>query len=176
MSSYTTMIETKASADQVLAVLTDPRAIRSWSPVPFELEGAEEELHAGARTRVRGSLAGLKIGFDVRVHAADRNGLELSADGPVAFDVRYGLRQAPTGSEVSATVALRRSRGITARVIAKATEALLAAGALDSAASRIARAAEAAAVQCRTRNRRSTTLPDSRTAAGSSSTPGMPGP
>jgi hypothetical protein len=145
VNSYTTTIETSASTDQVLAVLTDPRAIRSWSPVPFELEGAEEALRAGSATRVSGSLAGLRVGFDVRVHAADIDGIELSADGPVAFDVRYGLRPADGGSEVSATVSLKRSRGLTSRLIGKATEALLAAGALDSAAGRIARAAETTA-------------------------------
>lgn len=144
MNSYTTTIETSASTDQVLAVLTDPRAIRDWSPVPFSLEGAEDELKPGSETRVSGNLVGLRVGFDVRVHEADSTGLRLSADGPVAMDVRYGLRPARSGSEVSATVSLRRSRGITARVIGKATEALLAAGALDSAASRIARAAETA--------------------------------
>lgn len=146
MSSYTAKIETSATTDQVLAVLTDPRAIRSWSPIPFTVEGAEDALAAGTETRVSGSLAGLRVGFDVRVRAADANGLELSADGPVALDVRYGLRRAPRGSEVSATVSLKRSHGLTARLIGKATEAMLAAGALDSAAGRIARAAEAAAV------------------------------
>ena len=142
MSSYTTTIETCASTDQILAVLTDPQAIRSWSPVPFELEGAAEALTAGSETRVSGSLAGLRVGFDVRVHTAGADGLELTADGPVAFDVRYGLRPAPKGSEVWATVSLKRSRGVTSLLIGKATEALLAAGALDSAAGRIARAAE----------------------------------
>jgi hypothetical protein len=145
MSHYETMIETSASTEQVLAVLTDPEAIRSWSPVPFEIdEEAGSALRTGTRTRVSGSLAGLKVGFDVHVHAADADGLRLSADGPVAFDVTYGLRPVETGSEVSASVSLGRSRGITARLIGKATEALLAAGALESAANRIARAAEAA--------------------------------
>lgn len=145
MSSYQTRIETTASAEQVMAVLTDPSAIRSWSPVPFELEGHDgAALHTGTETRVSGSLAGLKVGFDVRVHSADADGLRLSADGPVALDVIYGLRRVDSGSEVSASVSLGRSRGITARLIGKATEALLAAGALESAANRIARAAEAA--------------------------------
>jgi hypothetical protein len=143
VSSYTATIETTASADQVLAVLTDPRAIRSWSPVPFDVDDSVEQLYAGARTRVSGSVGGLRVGFDVEVHAADEEGLRLSADGPVAMDVRYGLRPADHGSEVSATVSLRNSGGFKAKLIGKATEAMLAAGALDSAASRIARAAEA---------------------------------
>jgi len=79
-----------------------------------------------------------------RAHAAGSDGLRLSADGPVALDVIYGLRPMGAGSEVSASVSLGRPRGLTSRLIGKATEALLAAGALESAASRIARAAEAA--------------------------------
>ena len=143
MSSYTTTIETTASSEQVLAVLTDPDAIRNWSPVSFELDGlADRALAAGSETRVSGSLAGLRVGFDVRVHTADSDGLRLSADGPVALDVSYGLRPARSGSEIEATISLARARGLTARVIGKATEALLAAGALESATSRIARAAE----------------------------------
>jgi len=145
MNSYETTIETTASAAQVLAVLTDPSAIRSWSPVPFELEGeVGARLETGRRTRVSGSLAGLRVGFDVEVHSADADGLRLHADGPVAIDVDYGLRELAGGSEVRARVSLGRSRGLSARLIGKATEALLSAGALDGAAARIARAAEAA--------------------------------
>jgi hypothetical protein len=147
MSSYETTIETTASTEQVLAVLTDPSAIRDWSPVPFELEDGDGRLEAGRQARVSGNLAGLRVGFDVDVLAADADGLRLTADGPVSLDVAYGLRPlAPgAGSEVTASVSLGRARGLTARVIGKATEALLAAGALDGAAARIANAAEAAA-------------------------------
>ena len=47
--------------------------------------------------------------------------------------------------EVHASVSLRRGGGITGRLVAKATAALLSAGVLDGAAGRIARAAEIAA-------------------------------
>ena len=145
MNSYETRIETTASTEQVLAVLTDPSAIRAWSPVPFEVEDEDVRLEAGRETRVSGNLGGLRVGFDVHVLAADGDGLRLTAEGPVSLDVAYGLRPlAPGGSEVSATVSLGKSRGITARLIGKATEALLAAGALDGAAARIASAAEGA--------------------------------
>ena len=145
MAQFTTRTTADASPEQVLEVLTDPAAIATWSPVPFEVEDLDGlRLEAGSRARVSGSLAGVKAGFDVEVHAADTAGLKLSAEGPVGLDVRYGLRPAPAGSEVSATVSVKRSGGITARLIGKATEALLAAGALESAASRIARAAETA--------------------------------
>jgi hypothetical protein len=57
-------------------------------------------------------------------------------------DVAYGLRPSAAGSELSASVHLGRPRGLTSRLIGKATEALLSAGALERAASRIAMSAE----------------------------------
>ena len=144
--SYTATVKTTAPPERVLAMLTQPDSIRTWSPVPFELDGEGERLSAGTATRVSGSLAGLRVGFDVRIHAADGNGLRLSADGPVALDVDYGLRAADGGSELRAHVSMGRTRGIGGRVVGKATEALLAGGALERAANRIARAAEASDV------------------------------
>ena len=143
MSSYTATIETSAPPEQVLAVLTDPDAIRDWSPVPFELEDpGARALEAGTETRVSGSLGGVRVGFDVQVHAADSEGLRLSAEGPVALDVDYGLRPLESGSEVTAQVTVCKPGGLKARLIGKATEALLAGGALEGATGRIARAAE----------------------------------
>ena len=91
-----------------------------------------------------GRLAGQRVGFDVEVHQADEAGLALSADGPVALDVAYELRaDAGGGSEVSASVAVLPRRGLRARLLAEATAAVLASGALQAALGRIV--AEAAA-------------------------------
>jgi hypothetical protein len=60
--------------------------------------------------------------------------------------VRYDLAPTPGGSEVTAWVSVRPRRGITGRLLAEATNALLAAGALQSAIARIAREAGAPAV------------------------------
>lgn len=144
MAHWTAHTTSHAAPEQVLEVLTDPDAIASWSPVPFELD----ELHGarlatGETARVNGNLAGLRVGFDVEVHSAGAGGLELTAQGPVALDVSYTLAPTPTGSDVKASVAVRAGRGLTGRLVAKATGALLAAGALEGAAGRIARAAEA---------------------------------
>ena len=79
----------------------------------------------------------------MEVHAADEDGVELTAHGPVGIDVRYELAPAAGGSEVTASIALRRGGGITGRLISQATAALLSAGALDGAAQSIAQAAEA---------------------------------
>ncbi|UJA20558.1 hypothetical protein HJD18_10300 [Thermoleophilia bacterium SCSIO 60948] len=146
MGSWSASTKTDATPDQVIRVLTDPEAIGAWSPVPFdvsELDGPV--LRSGSEVRVSGSLAGMRVGFDVEVHEASSHGLRLTATGPIAIDVSYELSGDPEAIEVDATVAVR-AKGITGRVLGKATEALLAAGALEGATGRIARAAAAAPV------------------------------
>jgi hypothetical protein len=144
MREWTATARAKATPTQVLQVLTHPEEIRRWSPVDFDLDDMDvARLSAGASGRVTGKVAGVRVGFDVSVHAADEAILELSAEGPVAFDVRYELSAYECGSELSASVSLRNASGLTGRLVAKATEALLSAGALEGAAGRIARVAEA---------------------------------
>jgi hypothetical protein len=146
MAHWTANTTANATPEQLLAVLTDPDKIRCWSPVEFDLEDLEGvRLEAGTRARVTGRLAGVRMGFDIEVHAAGDGGLELTADGPIGLDVVYELLPAAGGSELSASVSLRRGGGLTGRVVANATAALLSAGALQAAAGRIARAAEASA-------------------------------
>lgn len=140
---WTATARAKATPGQVLEVLTHPEEIRRWSPVDFELDELEgRRLAAGSRGRVTGRVAGVPVGFDVQVHAADEARLELSAEGPVAFDVRYELMHDDCGAELNASVSVRRGGGLTGRLVEKATAALLSAGALDGAAGRIARVAE----------------------------------
>jgi hypothetical protein len=143
MANWTATTTTNAPPEQILDVLTHPEAIRRWSPVDFDVDELDAvRLSPGTRARVTGKVAGVRVGFDVEVHAADEQLLELTADGPVGLDVRYELVPAKTGSELSASVSLRRGGGITGRLVANATAALLSAGVLDGAAGRIARAAE----------------------------------
>jgi hypothetical protein len=143
MAEWTTSTQANARPEQVLEMLTDPDAIRRWSPVDFDVEDlAGTRLSAGSTARVSGKLAGVRVGFDVEVHAADEAGVELTARGPIGFDVRYDLAPAGGGSDVTASISLRGGGGITGRVLSKATAVLLSAGALEGAARGIARAAE----------------------------------
>jgi hypothetical protein len=145
MANWTATTTTKATPDQVLEVLTHPDEIRRWSPIEFDVDELDDRrLAAGTRARVTGKVAGVRVGFDVEVHKADEEILELSADGPIGIDVRYELQPAKAGSEVHASVSLRRGGGLTGRLVANATAALLSTGVLDGAAGRIARAAEKA--------------------------------
>jgi hypothetical protein len=145
MRTYTATTTATAGPEAVLAVLTDPEAVARWAPVAFYVDTlTHPRLAQGSRARISGRLAGQEIGFDVEVHQADVAGLALSADGPVALDVAYQLRAFDAGSEVSASVAVLPRRGLRARLLAEATAAVLAGGALQLALGRIA--AEAAAV------------------------------
>jgi Polyketide cyclase / dehydrase and lipid transport len=145
MRTYTATTTATAHPEAILEVLTDPDAVLRWAPVAFDVERlAGRRLAQGSTARVSGRLAGREVGFDVEVHQADAAGLSLSAHGPVALDVAYEVRASDRGSEVSASVAVVPKRGLRARLIAEATAAVLAGGALELALGRIAR--EAAAV------------------------------
>lgn len=147
MARFTAKTTVKAPPRHVLDLLTDPEAIHDWSPIPFELEELDGlRLEAGSVARVSGSLAGRRVGFDVEVHAADDDCLQLTAAGPIALDVLYELEPVEGGSEVKASVDVRGGSGLTGRLLAAATSALLKGGALELAAGRIARAAEAGPV------------------------------
>src|SRR3954449_2688466 len=144
MRTYTATTTSTARPEAVLHVLTDPDAVARWAPVDFYVDAlTHPRLSQGSRARVSGRLAGQEIGFDVEFHQADVAGLSLSADGPVALDVAYRLRAAEAGSEVSASIAVLPRRGLRARLLAEATAAVLAGGALQHAFGRIV--AEAAA-------------------------------
>jgi Polyketide cyclase / dehydrase and lipid transport len=143
MANWNATTTANATPEQLLEVLTHPEEIRRWSPVDFDLDDLDGvRLTAGTRTRVTGRLAGVKVGFDVEVRIAGEDRLELTADGPIGLDVRYDLVPAEDGAELNASVSLRRGGGITGRLVANATAALLSGGVLDATAGRIARAAE----------------------------------
>jgi Polyketide cyclase / dehydrase and lipid transport len=143
MSQWTATARANATPGQVLEVLTHPDEIRRWSPVDFDSDDLEgRRLAAGTRGRVVGRLAGVSVGFDVEVHTVDDARLELSAEGPVGLDVRYDLKVDDSGAQLDASVSMRPSDGLTGRLVANATAALLSAGALEGAAGRIARVAE----------------------------------
>ena len=140
MRTWTATTTVDAPLETVLDVLTDPGACARWAPVDFAVDDlAGGRLVAGSRPRVRGRLAGVEVGFDVEVLEADEGRLALHAAGPVAFDVAYDLEAAGGGSEVRASVGVRPGRGFRGRILAEATSALLSAGALQQALSRIGR-------------------------------------
>jgi hypothetical protein len=144
MRTWTAKTTTAARPEDVLDVLCDPEAAARWAPLPFEVEELDgRRLQAGSRARVSGKLAGRRVGFDLEVHEASGRGLTLAAEGPVGFDVDYRLAAVDGGSEVQASVSVRPSRGIVGRLLAEATSALLSAGALEAALSRVAREAVA---------------------------------
>jgi hypothetical protein len=128
-----------ASPTDVLDLLTEPEAIARWAPVPFELVALDgPRLESGGHARVAGRLAGRAVEFEVDVLAASSERLELVAQGPISLGVRYVMRPHDDGSEIDAAVSVE-GNGLFGRVLAKATEALLGAGALRLSLERLAR-------------------------------------
>jgi hypothetical protein len=146
MRTWTATTTVEAPPEAVLDVLCDPDACARWAPVDFDVDDLDgRRLVAGSRPRVRGRLAGVEVGFDIEVLEAGAHRLALHAAGPVALDVAYDLHAAGGGSEVCASVGVRPGRGLRGRILAEATSALLSAGALQQALSRIGREVATAA-------------------------------
>jgi hypothetical protein len=126
--------------DEVLTLLTEPDSIARWSPIEFDVvDYCGERLRPGDRVRVAGRLAGRSLAFDVDVAQADSGHLALTATGPIRLDVDYhAIATAGRGSDVRAKVTVS-GKGLLGRVLAQATDALLASGALAMAVGRIAR-------------------------------------
>ena len=138
MARWTAHTRVAGAPDEVLDLLTEPDAIARWSPIDFEVVDWEgDRLCAGDRVRVEGRLAGRALAFDVDVARADDEALRLTADGPIRLDVAYRIRGTAAGSELHAIVDVS-GRGLRGRVLAQATDALLASGALRVAVDRLA--------------------------------------
>jgi Polyketide cyclase / dehydrase and lipid transport len=143
MRTWTAQTTVKGRPEDVLAILTDPAACGRWAPIDFEVEDLDgPRLRTGSRARVVGRLAGQRVGFDVDVHAVHDSRFELTACGPIGLDVAYDVEPSGDGARVVASIGVHEGRGLTGRLLARATDALLAGGALDHAVSRIAREVE----------------------------------
>ncbi len=129
---------------RVLELLTDPDAARTWSPIDFTLEDLDgDRLQTGDIAHVAGNLAGRRMSFDIEVFKASDGRLVLRASGPVKIDVDYGVQERDDGSgEITAWIKVSSSGGLIGRLAASATDAVLAAGALEATVKRIATAAE----------------------------------
>jgi hypothetical protein len=138
MARWTAETTITALPADVLMLLTEPDAISRWAPIPFDIvDWHGERLTAGEHVLVKGHLAGRTLEFEVDVTEADGNHLVLTATGPITIDVEYYAHALPGGSELRAAINVS-GRGLLGRLLAQATDALLAAGALRTAVNRIA--------------------------------------
>lgn len=145
MRRWETQTTMPGSPSAVLELLTEPEEIARWAPVAFEILSLEgRRLRTGSRARVAGRLAGRSVEFLVTVLEASGERLTLAADGPISIDVRYVLRPVAEGSDVHASVSVD-GRGLFGRLLASATEALLAGGALRSSLEALGRQLRASA-------------------------------
>jgi hypothetical protein len=142
MKTWTTEMWLEGMPEEILDVLTDPAALARWAPMDFQvLELDGERLQAGSHARVSGGLAGRRLEFDVDVREAHPRRVSVVASGPVSIDAEYLLRPARGGSSVRASVSVS-GRGLIGGALARATEALLAAGVLRASVARIGRELE----------------------------------
>jgi hypothetical protein len=143
MGTWKTCTTIDGEPETVLGVLTDPDACRRWSPVRFDIDGdGNGRLQTGTRARVAGRIAGRDVGFDVRILHADERRLALRASGPIDIEAQYDARPVADRTRLCAQVSVRSRGGLTGRLLSGATDALLAAGALEMALARIASEAE----------------------------------
>jgi hypothetical protein len=154
MSTWTAHTIVNAEPSAVLDVLTDPNAIERWSPIPFELDELDgPRLDAGATARVSGRLSRFGASFDVEIESAHEERFALLAHGPVDLDVEYELfADDEACTDVWVSLGVRSGGGLTGRLLAQATEALLRAGALERALGRIATHIEETQIDGRTRH------------------------
>lgn len=144
MSTWTTEMWLAGMPEEILQLLTEPDAIARWAPIPFEvLELDTQRLQPGTRGRVAGYLAGRALEFNVEILAADDGVLSLVARGPVSIVASYRLRPAGAGSSVQASVSVS-GHGVVGRVLARAVDGMLAAGALRTSVARMGQALEPA--------------------------------
>jgi hypothetical protein len=142
VATWTAQTTVAGDPDEVLAALTEPDVIARWAPIEFELvDRRYQPLRAGDSVRVRGYLAGRRLEFRVEVAVAGNGRLLLSASGPIDLEVEYLARPLQCGSAVRASVGVS-GRGLIGRMLAQATDTVLAAGALNAAVARIARELE----------------------------------
>jgi carbon monoxide dehydrogenase subunit G len=147
MATWKTRTCIETCPKRVLELLTDPDACERWSPVAFDIDDLDGvRLTAGTRARLAGRIAGKRIAFDVRIEEADERRLALTASGPFDIAARYEAVPRGARTELRAAVSVEGGGGLAGRLMSRAADALLAAGALDSTMSRIAREAESPAL------------------------------
>ncbi|MBV9154110.1 MAG: SRPBCC family protein [Alphaproteobacteria bacterium] len=144
MGNWTSRTTFTGDPERVLELLTDPDEAQTWSPIDFSLEDAEgRRLRTGDVTHIAGQLAGRRMSFDIEVFKASDGQLRLRARGPVEIEVEYGVVARDDGSgELTAWIAVSSAGGLIGRLVASATDAVLAAGALDATVRKIAKAVE----------------------------------
>lgn len=143
MSTRTAQHTISADPKTILQILTDPVACGRWTPIEFDTDlPVRARLTAGTRTRVEGRIAGQRARFELVIHRADEHELSLSATGPIEINASYQLQRCPDGTYVQAHVEVRGHGGLSGRILAHATDAVLAGGAISFALRRVAKEAE----------------------------------
>jgi hypothetical protein len=142
LPTWRSQIDVCVEPDELLETLTSVEACEAWSPVGFDIDGANSgRLRSGTKVDVSGAIVGRRVRFSVEIIRADRERLILRANGPVAVLADYAVAPAGGGSRMEAAISVDRGAG-GSRLAARAISVMLGAGALQHALARIAREAE----------------------------------
>lgn len=140
MTTWTSSTTFADDVHGIMDVLTTVDLIERWSPVPFRVvEKQAERLRSGDQLVIEGSLVGRSLRFTVNVNEVSEARLMLRASGPFEIGVAYEID--PANHRIAGRIETSGS-GLIVRVMLAATNAFLAAGALDHALTRIVAEAE----------------------------------
>jgi len=138
MRTFTAHTTAASAPHEVLDRLTDPVAIARGAPVPFEvLELDAQRLNPGANVRVRGQLPGQGPSSPGMCWRSQTSDSGSSRKVPSRLKSPTTCAPAIRGRRINASISVL-GHGLLGRLLAKATEALLAAGALRSSLNRLA--------------------------------------
>ena len=131
-----------ATPQRILEVLSDPRAVKRWFPLPCEFDDDVDQLRAGETYKTHGRLAGRSLHADLRVLEGDERHIAVRLSGPVVLDLSAELVPDDTGTVARIVASVHSGGGLSGKLLTPAASALLRAGALEHTAAAIRTEAE----------------------------------
>lgn len=140
--AFTASEHIAAPPARVLAVLSDPEAVRRWFPLPCAFEEDVDRLRAGEVYKTSGRLAGRSLRAELSVLEADESHIAVRLSGPVIFDLTALLTPAGAGTDAEIRAWVHSGGGLSGKLLTSAASALLLAGALTHTVAAIRAEAE----------------------------------
>ena len=144
--AFTASEHIAAPPARVLAVLSDPEAVKRWFPLPCAFEEDVDQLRAGEVYKTSGRLAGRSLRADLSVLEADESHIAVRLTGPVVLDLTAVLTPAGTGTDALIKAWVHSGGGLAGKLLTPAASALLLAGALTHTVAAIRAEAESPVV------------------------------
>ena len=131
-----------ATPQRVLDVLSDPRAIKRWFPLPCEFDDDVDRLRAGGSYKTHGRLAGRSLHAELQVLKGDERHIAVRLSGPVVLDLSAELAAEGVGTRAKIVASVHSGGGLSGKLLTPAASALLRGGALEHTVAAIRTEAE----------------------------------